>query len=75
MRSEQHLSPLLNEQEAIRWLRLDETNVKSPGSSLKRYREQGRLKAVRIGRCVRYPTWCLEEFIRQEIARDRSART
>jgi len=69
----QHLSPILTEQEAVKWLRLDQAGVQHPTVSLKRLRDGGRLHTVRLGRRCFYPVACLEEFVRQEIGRDRSA--
>jgi len=65
----EHVSPLLTEKEAIRWLRLDETGVKNPRGSLKRYRELHGLRGMRIGRCMRYPIWELERFVQREFER------
>ena len=45
---------LLTEAEAVRYLRLDETNIKDPGRTLRYYREQGQLKATQVGRPLRY---------------------
>lgn len=48
------MSPVLTEQEAVRYLRLDETKVKNPADSLTRYRRKGLLRGVQIGREIRY---------------------
>jgi len=63
----QHTSPLLTAQQAAEWLRLTETGVKDPLASLRRYVDQGRLRAFRCGRCLRFPVWELEAFVRREI--------
>lgn len=46
---------LLTEDEAVRYLRLDIDAPKNPKGTLKYYRDQGILRAVRIGRNLRYP--------------------
>ena len=46
---------LLTENEAIRYLRLDVNGPNNPEGTLKYYRDQGVLRAVRIGRNLRYP--------------------
>lgn len=63
----QTASPLLTAGEAAEWLRLTETGVKDPLASLRRYVDQGRLRAFRCGRCLRFPVWELEAFVRREI--------
>jgi hypothetical protein len=45
---------LLTEDEAIRYLRLDETRVEDPSRTLRYYRERGLLRATQVGRRVRY---------------------
>lgn len=45
---------LLTEEEAIRYLRLDETGVADPARSLRHYRERGLLRATQVGRRLRY---------------------
>ena len=45
---------LLTEQEAIRYLRLDETGIEDPSRTLRYYREKGMLYATQVGRRVRY---------------------
>jgi hypothetical protein len=54
---------LLTEQEAIRYLRLDEVNISNPSATLRRYRNTGRLRAVQISKRVLYPLGSLKEFI------------
>jgi len=63
----EHASPLLTATEAAAWLRLTETGVRDPLASLRRYVDQGRLRAFRCGRCLRFPVWELEAFVRREI--------
>ena len=46
---------LLTEIEAIRYLRLDIKGPSNPSNTLKYYRDQGVLRAVHIGRNLRYP--------------------
>ena len=45
---------LLTEQEAIRYLRLDEVNIDRPADTLRYYRKKGLLRATQVGKCVRY---------------------
>lgn len=54
---------LLTEKEAVRYLRLDETGVKHPNRTLRRYREMGVLKGTIVGRCVLYRRSELEAFL------------
>ena len=58
---------LLTESEAICYLRLDETGVEHPADTLRRYRQTGELKTVRVGRCLFYPIEALDEFIRSRM--------
>jgi hypothetical protein len=46
---------LLTEDEAIRYLRLDVSGPQNPQGTLKYYRDQGVLRAVQVGRNLRYP--------------------
>ena len=57
---------ILTEEETIRYLRLDETDTKNPGESLARYRTMGRLRAVQLGRQLRYRRTDLDEFVKQQ---------
>lgn len=57
---------LLTSEEAVRFLRLDETGVKNPSETLRYYREQGQIQAVRMGRCVMYRKAELIRFIESE---------
>lgn len=60
----EHTSPLLTEPEAVHWLRLDEPGGPScPEASLKRYRDIGLLRCVRVGRSARYHIADLEAFL------------
>lgn len=54
---------LLTEDEAIRYLRLDIKGPRHPSNTLKYYRDRGLLRAVRIGRNLRYPRRELEAMI------------
>ena len=45
---------LLTAEEAIVYLRLDETGVADPERTLKYYREKRRLRATQVGRQIRY---------------------
>ena len=54
---------LLTEDEAIRYLRLDVSGPKNPPGTLKYYRDQGVLRAVRIGRNLRYPRRELDAMV------------
>ena len=45
---------LLTAAEAIRYLRLDETNVADPERTLRYYREKWGLRATQVGRRLRY---------------------
>ena len=54
---------LLTEQEAIRYLRLDVNGPQNPAGTLKYYRDKGILKAVRIGRNLRYPRKSLDGMV------------
>ena len=54
---------LLTEEEAIRYLRLDETGVKDPTRTLRYYREKGWLLATQVGRRIRYRRVELERLL------------
>ena len=45
---------LLTEEEAIRFLRLDESETKHPKTTLEYYRSEGRLRATQVGKRLRY---------------------
>lgn len=65
----EHVSPLLSESEAIQWLRLDEAGVSHPSASLKRLRDRGAIRTVRLGRRVFYPVKSLQAFVDRELER------
>jgi hypothetical protein len=58
-----HISPVLTEEETIRWLRLDVNGPKNPAGTLKHYRQAKLLRAVRIGRQWRYSVAELHKFL------------
>ncbi len=45
---------LLTEEEAIRFLRLDNIDVDDPSNTLRYYRKKGLLRATQVGKCIRY---------------------
>lgn len=56
-------TPVLTEEEAIHWLRLDGPDgPKDPHGTLRYYRERGLLRAMRCGRRNRYYLKELERF-------------
>lgn len=65
----EHVSPLLSEPEAIQWLRLDQAGVEHPECSLKRLRDRGAIRTIRLGRRVFYPVQELQRFVDHEIER------
>ena len=63
-----HPTPdLLTLTEAIRYLRIDQQNIKFPDQTLLRYRKLFGLKAVQIGRSVLFPRKEIERFVIQQI--------
>jgi len=62
---------LLTEDEAIRYLRLDIDGPHNPNGTLKYYRDQGVLRAVRIGRNLRYPRKELDLMVVKLLDRNR----
>ncbi len=62
---------LLTEDEAIRYLRLDIDGPHNPNGTLKYYRDQGVLRAVRIGRNLRYPRKELDLMVEKLFDRNR----
>ena len=54
---------LLTEEEAIWYLRLDETRVEDPARTLRYYREKGLLRATQVGRRIRYRRIELERLL------------
>jgi hypothetical protein len=65
---------LLTEDEAIRYLRLDIHGPKNPAGTLKYYRDQGMLHAVRIGRNMRYPRKELDAMVERLLSRKEALR-
>lgn len=57
---------LLTADEAVRYLRLDETGVSNPKRTLDRYREAGLVEGRRIGRCVVYRREDLDKFVNDQ---------
>lgn len=51
----QPVPELLTIDETVRFLRLDLVKIKNPGETIRRYREEHGLKAVQVGKAVRYP--------------------
>ncbi len=64
---------LLTEDEAIRYLRLDIDGPHKPNGTLKYYRDQGVLCAVRIGRNLRYPRKELDQMVEKLLDRNRGS--
>jgi len=58
---------LLTETEAIRYLRLDEVNIKDPSATLRRYRAGGTLRAVQVSKQVLYPLSELQNFVNEQL--------
>lgn len=54
---------VLTEKEAIQYLRLDVNGPQNPSGTLKCYRDKGVLRAVRIGRNLRYPRKELDRMV------------
>ena len=54
---------VLTAEEAIRYLRLDTLGVRDPRNTLRNYREQGLIKATKIGRKNFYRKQDLDEFV------------
>ena len=57
---------LLTEKEAIRYLRLDVDGPRNPKLTLRRYREQGLLRAVKVSRLLRYRRADLDSFLERK---------
>lgn len=58
--------PLLTEDEAVVYLRLDTLGVQRPRRTLKRYRDEGKLVAVPIGNHLFYRQADLDAFIESQ---------
>ena len=54
---------LLTEDEAVRYLRLDDTAVGDPRRTLRYYRERALLRATQVGRKIRYRRVELERLL------------
>ena len=54
---------LLTEDEAIRFLRLNEITVQDPATTLRYYRKKGLLRATQVGKCLRYRRVELEKLL------------
>jgi hypothetical protein len=54
---------LLTEEEAIRFLRLDQISIQNPAITLKYYRKKGLLRATQVGKCIRYRRVELERLL------------
>jgi hypothetical protein len=61
---------LLTEAEAIRYLRLDLEGPSKPSLTLRYYREQGLLRATRVGRRLRYRRVELDRLLELLTERD-----
>jgi len=53
----------LTQEEAIRYLRLDEVSTEDPAGTLRYYRKKGLLRATQVGRSLRYRRVELERFL------------
>lgn len=58
--------PLLTEQEAIRYLRLDMDEGAEPEKTLEYYRNTGQIIAIKVGRKNRYRRIDLDMFLEQK---------
>jgi hypothetical protein len=56
---------LMTEQEAIRYLRLDEIEIKSPEETLRRYRKEGQLRGTQVSKRVFYLRSELDLFLKK----------
>ena len=63
---------LLTEAEAIRYLRLDIKGPSNPSNTLKYYRDQGVLRAIHIGRNLRYPRKELDLMVEKLLSKYRA---
>lgn len=60
---------LMTEEEAIRFLRLDEGGPKDPSTTLEYYRSEDRLKATKVGKRLRYLKSELLNFLEYQTQR------
>ena len=58
--------PVLTEEEAIRFLRIDTIDLKHPEHTLRRYRDAGLLRCVQISKRIFYPVDELLVFIQRQ---------
>ena len=65
---------VLTEDEAIRYLRLDVDGPKNPRGTLKYYRDQGVLRAIHIGRNLRYPRKELDLMVEKLLQKKEDSR-
>lgn len=54
---------LLTEEEAIRYLRLDDIKIEDPAGTLRYYRKKGFLRATQVGKSIRYRRVELEQML------------
>jgi len=54
---------LMTENEAIRFLRLDQINTEDSSGTLRYYRKKGLLRATQVGKCIRYRRIELEKLL------------
>ena len=54
---------LLTQDEAVRYLRLDEIGTDDPAGALTYYRRKGLLRATQVGKCLRYRRIELERLL------------
>jgi len=56
---------LLTDDEAIRYLRLHEIEIKNPGETLQRYRKEGHLRGTQVSKRVYYLKSELDAFLKK----------
>ena len=56
---------LLTEEEAIRYLRLDQIDIKNPEETLRRYRKEGHLRGTQVSKRVFYLRSELDDLLRK----------
>ena len=61
---------LLTADEAVGYLRLDVDGPKDPQQTLRYYRDKGLLKAVQVGKRLRYRREDLDDFLRSLSGKD-----